>query len=367
MTEALAFDELVQALHHPLAALPDYRTGKNTQYTRKDAALGALAVCVTQSPSFLASQRTLQQAKGRSNAERLFGMAAIPGDNQLRRLLDPVAPAQLFPVFAAVYATLEGAGHVSAFRSFAGQLLIALDGTESFSSQEIHGAHCSKRTHANGRVTYVHQAITPVIVAPGKPEVSTLEPEFSTPQDGQAKQDCEQVAAKRWIARQAGRYSQATILGDDRYCKQPFCELLLRHDFNFILVGKPASHPTLYEWLAGVEAAGALQQFASRRWHGRFRTVHTYRYATDIPLREGEEALRVNWCERTITQETDGAILYRNAFATRHPLDRTSVEAVVQAGRARWKIENEHNNVLKTNGYHLEHHYGHGQQYLSAV
>ena len=367
MTEALAFDDLLQALHQQLAALPDDRTGKNTQYAIKDAALGACAVFLTQSPSFLAYQRTMQQAKGRSNAESLFGMAAMPCDNQIRSLLDPVAPARLFPVFEEVYAALEGAGHVSAFRAFAGQLLMALDGTEYFASQAMHGARCSQRTHANGRVTYVHHAITPVIVAPGTHEVITLEPECITPQDGHAKQDCEQVAAKRWIERQAGRYQQVTIVGDDLYCKQPLCALLLRHDCNFILVCQPESHPTLYEWLAGVEAAGDLQPCAIRRWNGRFRTVHTYRYAADIPLREGEEALGVNGCELTITKETDGTLRYRNAFATMHPLDRTSVESVVQAGRARWKIENENTNVLKTKGYHLEHHDGHGKQHLSAV
>jgi hypothetical protein len=32
----------------------------------------------------------------------------------------------------------------------------------------------------------------------------------------------------------------------------------------------------------------------------------------------------------------------------------------VAAGRARWKVENENNNTLKTKGYHLEHNYGHG-------
>lgn len=39
---------------------------------------------------------------------------------------------------------------------------------------------------------------------------------------------------------------------------------------------------------------------------------------------------------------------------------------VVKAGRARWKSENENNNVLKTKGYHLEHNFGHGQQYLAS-
>ncbi|MGH8057722.1 MAG: ISNCY family transposase, partial [Candidatus Entotheonellia bacterium] len=126
-------------------------------------------------------------------------------------------------------------------------------------------------------------------------------------------------------------------------------------------------HTTLYEWQAGVEAAGDLQQFTVRYWNGRFRTVHTYRYANEVPLREGEDTLWVNWCELTITKETDGTILYRHAFATKHHLDHTTVESVVQAGRARWKIENEHNNVLKTKGYHLEHHYGHGKQHLAAV
>ena len=30
------------------------------------------------------------------------------------------------------------------------------------------------------------------------------------------------------------------------------------------------------------------------------------------------------------------------------------------------KIDNENTNVLKTKGYHLEHNFGHGKQYLSA-
>src|SRR5688500_6718405 len=100
--EDLGFGELVQALHQQLASLPDYRKGKNTRYAIKDAALGAFAVFFTQSPSFLAYQRTMQQAKGRSNAESLFGIGDIPCDNQIRTLLDPIAPAQLFPVLARV-------------------------------------------------------------------------------------------------------------------------------------------------------------------------------------------------------------------------------------------------------------------------
>jgi hypothetical protein len=35
--------------------------------------------------------------------------------------------------------------------------------------------------------------------------------------------------------------------------------------------------------------------------------------------------------------------------------------------RARWKIENEHNNVLKNHGYHFEHNFGHGGNHAGGM
>ena len=36
-------------------------------------------------------------------------------------------------------------------------------------------------------------------------------------------------------------------------------------------------------------------------------------------------------------------------------------------GRARWKSENENNNVLKNQGYHIDHNFGHGQEHLATT
>jgi len=54
MTAAWAVDGLVQGLPHQVAALPDDRTGKHTQYAITEAALGACAVFCTPAPAFLA-------------------------------------------------------------------------------------------------------------------------------------------------------------------------------------------------------------------------------------------------------------------------------------------------------------------------
>ncbi|MBI3327253.1 MAG: hypothetical protein HYZ81_11200 [Nitrospinae bacterium] len=168
---------------------------------------------------------------------------------------------------------------------------------------ELFAAH-----RCQGAGTYFHQALTPVLVAPGKPDVIALPPAFIRPQDGHDKQDCEIAAAKRWLHQHAEHYRgmKITILGDDLYCQQPFCELLLSHGFNFILVCTLESHPTLYEWIDTLAAAGDLPQFSLTRWNGRFRDVYTYRYASAVPLRDGEDALSVNWCELTVTTKRTG-------------------------------------------------------------
>jgi len=90
------------------------------------------------------------------------------------------------------------------------------------------------------------------------------------------------------------------------------------------------------------------------------------RFASQLPLRDGDDALEVNWCELTTTRD-DGKVVYHNAFATHHPITAANVAEIVRAGRARWKVENENNNTLKTKGYHLTHNFGHGKQHLSAL
>ena len=260
-------------------------------------------------------------------------------------------------------------GHLETYRSYHGDLLVALDGTQTFSSNTIHCQDCSTKQHQNGTTTYSHTAITPVIVAPGNSRVISLEPEFITPQDGHDKQDCENAAAKRWLAQYGPVYQQykMSVLGDDLYCKQPLCEAILAQQMNFILVCKPDSHKTLYEWLAGLDVTNGIHEVKITRRQGKTQYIDTYRFVNQLPLRDGEDALMVNWCELTTTRVADGKVTYRNAFATNHSLTHDNIVEIVRDGRARWKVENENNNVLKNNGYHLTHNFGHGQENLSNL
>ena len=145
MSETNVFETVVAKLHQHLASLPDYRTGKNKHYTVGDAALSAFGVFFTQTPSFLTYQRKMAAQKGRSNSQSLFGVHEIRSDNQIRNLLDGVEPSTISRIFEDVWQVLEREGQLEQFRDVQETLLIALDGTEYFSSEKIHCEQCSTR------------------------------------------------------------------------------------------------------------------------------------------------------------------------------------------------------------------------------
>jgi hypothetical protein len=361
------WDEHLRHLRGVLGGLPDRRTGDNLSYSMEDIALGAFSVFFTQCPSFLAHQKTMQQAQGQSNAQSLFHLEKIPCDNHIRDMLDPVPPEKLFPCYDAALESLRQAGHLESWRALQGTLLIPLDGTWYYSSQKIHCPNCNCLEHKSGEKTYYHSAVTPVIVAPGHEHAIPLRPEFITPQDGQTKQDCEIAAGKRWLEKNADQYAplKATLLGDDLYCHQPFCRRTLLHGFHFLFVCKPDSHTTLYNWVNLLRRPD-LGTVKMRVKVGAHFHTYAYRYANGVPLAEGQDALKVNWCEVTVTDHKD-QVIYRNGFVTDFKITDQNVADIVAAGRARWKIENENNNTLKTKGYHLEHNFGHGKEHLSSL
>lgn len=360
------FNHIVDKLYSIFESLPDNRFGNNIRYTMADAAMGAFAVFFTQSPSFLDAQRTLQTIEGCNNTHTLFGMGQIPSDNHIRNLLDEIPPSELYPIFSELINILKASQQLDPYRSINNDLLIAMDGVQYFSSPSIHCKNCNSKDNKNGTINYSHTVITPVIVASENPRVIPLQPEFITPQDGHKKQDCENAAGKRWLQQYGSYYSTlgATILGDDLYCKQPLCKAILDQGLNFILVCKPDSHQTLYEWVEEIHTSQPNTLTVTRR-HGKRIITDSYRWVNQVPLRDSDDALLVNWCELTTTNDK-GKILYQNSFSTNHILTIDNITDVVRDGRARWKVENENNNTLKTKGYHLNHNFGHGKQFLSS-
>lgn len=362
------YHTLLSILGGCIEAFPDPRKGKNRRYSMQDIVLSAFSVFFSQSPSFLSYQRSMQQNKGFNNGRTLFGIDTIPTDAQIRNVLDGVNYRHLDAVFMGAMSLLRENKDLESYRVLDKQLLVCMDGTEFFTSNALSCPFCSTRTRSDGTINHYHSALTPAIVQPGNSRVIPLPPEIISPQDGHDKQDCENTAAKRWISRWGSLCNTlgVTILGDDLYSKLPVCRAMQKAGLQFILVCKPTSHPWLADWIRLCDAKKDLHESRTVVWNGRRHLTHITRWINGVPLTGDADTLQLNWAELLLLDEK-GQEISHNSWVTTHPLSHTNVEAVIEAGRCRWKIENEHNNTLKTKGYHLEHNFGHGAKELSNL
>ena len=160
------------------------------------------------------------------------------------------------------------------------------------------------------------------IVAPGHNMALPLMPEFIARQDGAEKQDCERNAAKRWLATQGERMEalRPVYLGDDLFACQPICAAVLASGGDFLFTAKAESHKVLYEFMSGA----TLDQLSVVGKEGARKLTYRYRWFTGAPLRDGKDAIAVNWIGVTIA-DAKGKITYDGAFATSLDVSRETV------------------------------------------
>ena len=131
---------------------------------------------------------------------------------------------------------------------------------------------------------------------------------------------------------------------------------------DFIFTCKPTSHKALYDFIDGAEPFRHVERV--RR--GKTTDTRRYRWIEAVPIRDGKDAILVNWISFEIL-DAKGKVKYSMAWVTSLPVSKDNVAEIVACGRARWKIENESFNVLKNHGYELEHNFGHGQKFLAMT
>ena len=355
---------LLEELKAVCGTFPDTRGGRGGNIAMADFGLSAFSMFFMQSESFLSHQRALEKGHSRTNCQTLFGMEYIPTDNYIRDNLDPVDPGRLQPLFNRMEAQLEQPAMKQAFRRLGGRTLIAWDGTEYFCSYKIKCPHCLTRKRSNGKAENYHTMLSATVVAPGTNRVLPLMPEFIARQDGAEKQDCERNAVKRWFDKHGARVKSLNpvYLGDDLFACQPVAAMVRDNGDDFIFTCKETSHKALYDFIEGADKERHEEKVRKRAITEIFR----YRWIENVPLRDGKDAMTVNWIGFQIV-DAKGKVKYTMAWVTSLPVSKDTVADIVACGRARWKIENEGFNVMKNHGYALEHNFGHGKQFLAMI
>ena len=355
----LSADALFGLVRNGFALIPDYRLSE-TDIALADALMAAFAMCSLKAPSLLAFDK--ERVDG--NLHTIYGIARVPGDTHMREILDPVSPKLLRPVFKSVFRQLQRGKALEPMAFLDGHYLLALDGTEYFSSKTIHCASCLQRVHRNGSVTYAHQMLGAAIIHPDQRAVIPLMPEPLVNRDGTDKNDCERNAAKRFVAklRQDHPHLKFIITEDSLSSNAPHIATLHAHDLRYILGVKEGDHGYLFQQVKVAEQAGCVTSY--ERHDRAAGLVHRFRFINNLPLNASQAHVRVNFIEYW---EIGDAKVQHFSWVTDVRVSTRNVYALMRGGRARWKIENETFNTLKNQGYHFEPNYGHGEPNLSVV
>jgi hypothetical protein len=355
----LSADALFRLVRSGFARVPDPRLD-DTELSLTDVLMSAFAMFSLKAPSLLAFDK--ERAEG--NLHTIYGIERVPCDTYMRVILDPVSPKQLRPVFTSIFRQLQRGKALEPMVFLDGHYLLALDGTEYFSSQTIHCAACLQKVHRNGAITYFHQMLGAAIIHPDFRAVIPLMPEPIVRHDGTAKNDCERNATKRLLTklRQDHPHLKFIVTEDSLSSNAPHIKTLHEHGLHYILGVKAGDHAYLFQQIQAAEQAGRVTAY--ERHDRAAGLVHRFRFLNDVPLNASHAEVRVNFLEYW---ELGPDKVQHFSWVTDLRVNKRNVFHLMRGGRARWKIENETFNTLKNQGYNFEHNYGHGEQHLSVV
>ena len=306
-------------------------------------------------------------APSAANFARLFGVEQAPHGDTLNSAFKNIDPQQVQECVTRLVEILIRKKVLERYRLLDRYYLIALDGTGIYSFSTRHCEHCLTRTH-NGETTYYHYVLEAKLVTWDGFSFSLMSEFIENPQANPTKQDCELKAFHRLAARLKKRFPRLPICLslDGLFACGPV--FLRCHDYHwrFVIVLKEDGLPSLYQDFVGL----AKLQSEEKLKEQIFRPVEVkrnFRWVNGIEYRDSknrEHLLNVIELHETKPEDSQPQTT-RFMWVSDLEINKGNVRALAHnAGRDRWKIENQGFNSQKQGGFALEHLYSHN--YTSA-
>lgn len=357
----LSFTALREMVAENFTAIKDSRAA-NSSNTIADVMLSGLACMYYQSPSLLEFQRRMEKKEQRNNLRSMFSVKDLPTDQGMRNIIDKVESEAAFrPIFKELVSKLQRGKHLEQYQTLPGKYLLNVDGTQYYSSDSIGCNKCLVRGKKNYQYN-CHQALQGAIVKSGLRQVIPVMPEEICAQDGEKKEDCESKAFKRFLAKFRKDHDKLRIIinADALYATTPIITTIHEHKANYIFKIDMANHKTLMKNLEDVDKR-KTQTLSLRK------NKMVIEWVNDVELFSSTN-VRTNYMEAwELVPQKDGSLKsqYYGKWITDIEIMDDNAKTLIDAARARWKIENECFNSLKNHGYNMEHNYGHGSENMS--
>lgn len=357
--------DFMRIVYHFFRQLPqwinemdDPRNPSYTTYTQADLVfMGILKnVCSVKS---MRSMEELFNEEACIRALRLLsddqGLEEMPHYDTLNYYLEKLSPKCLSDVRKKMVKSLMRSKIFNRGRLLGKYWRVIIDGTGLFCFKEKHCENCLvttiEREDGIKIKRYYHKVLEAKLVL-SENIVISLDTEFIENENEEvSKNDCEINAAKRLLERLKKENPRLPlcIQGDALYAAEPIMRVCREKGWKYIFTQKETRQRLVAENYgeldkedkAEVENIGKEKGRGAYYNHveklaGKEETMNLYEYQYDKETVEGMETVRFQWL-------------------TNIEVSKRNLEELVNAGRGRWKIENEGFNCQKNGIYNIEH------------
>ncbi len=325
-------------------------------YTQADLVILGLLKNVCSVESMHQMEEKFNEAVCIHNLKVLSGnekLEEMPHSDTLNYYLELLSPDCLDELRGKMVRSLIRSKTFNRAKIIGGYWRIILDGTGLFHFKERHCENCLKTVKVNEdgtkRIDYYHKVLEAKLVLNDNIIISLGTEFIENENEDVTKQDCEQNAAKRLMAKIKKQYPRLKIciLGDALYAAESIMKICRNNRWTYILNKKDGNQKNISKDYEYIKSAGE----------------NAY-YEVNYKLEQGKSCF-VNHVEE-VTGKTEVFNIFEYLYAengkthffvwiTNIELKKRNLEEMVSAGRSRWKIENEGFNNQKNGIYQIEH------------
>ena len=301
-------------------------------------------------------------APSAANFKQLFGVEQAPHGDTLNYAFKNISPQQVQERVTRLVEILIRKKALERYRLFDQYYIIAIDGTGIYSFSQRHCDHCLTRTH-DGKTTYYHHVLEAKLVTCNGLAFSLMSEFIENPAPNPTKQDCELKAFYRLAERLKKRFPRLPICLslDGLFAGGPTFQLCRNYHWRFVIVLKEKDLSSLYQDFVGLVKL-CPDQCLKENFIKPAGIRRVFRWIEQIQYLDTEKRDHLlNVIELQETKPEAGELeTTRFMWVTDLPVTKNNVREIAQnAGRDRWKIENQGFNSQKRGGFALERLYSH--------
>lgn len=228
---------------------------------------------------------------------------------------------------------------------------IAIDGSQLYSFKERHCKHCLKKEYRNKetgdveKTVYYHTVLEAKLVV-GDMVFSLLTEFVENEDESVSKQDCEINAAKRLLKKLKFKFRKLNIclLGDSLYACGPLYKLCNEYNWKYIFRFKEGRASSIWREVQ------EINKIDNSNKEENINFINDINYQSEmLNITEFKEVKKKS--EKGIEKQVTTEFI----FVTNIRITKKNNFSIIQAGRSRWKIENEGFNNQKNVRYDIEH------------